>query len=116
MVQKRDIALAIIFSLITCGIYGIHWLFKLNDDVNTLVGDTSAMSGGMVFLLSIVTCGIFNWVWLYQMGTKLDNFEVGYGKSSQMRPIVYILLGIFGLSIVSYALMQDTLNRYAAEQ
>lgn len=35
MVQKRDIALAIIFTLITCGIYGIYWFFKLNDDVNT---------------------------------------------------------------------------------
>lgn len=30
-ITPRSIPLCIIFSLITCGIYGIYWMIKLND-------------------------------------------------------------------------------------
>lgn len=113
MVQRRDLVVAIILSVVTCGIYGIYWMICLNDDVNKIAQDTGAMSGGVVFLLSLVTCGIYSWVWMYQMGTKLDDAEISYGRSSQSRGILYLVLSLFGFGIVSYALMQDTVNKYA---
>ena len=48
MIQKRDIAICIILSLVTCGIYGLYWLSCLADDVNTVSdnpGDTSGNRG-----------------------------------------------------------------------
>ena len=38
IVKKRSIPLAIIFSIITCGIYAIYWMICLNDDINALAG------------------------------------------------------------------------------
>ena len=32
MIQQRNIAVCIILSIVTCGIYGIYWLICLNDD------------------------------------------------------------------------------------
>ena len=57
-IEQRNIALCIILSIITCGIYGLYWIYKLTEDVNTLKGDPNATSGGIVILLGIITCGI----------------------------------------------------------
>lgn len=32
--KKRNIALSIIFTLITCGIYGLYWFVCLTDETN----------------------------------------------------------------------------------
>lgn len=110
-IQRRDIAVAIILSIITCGIYGIYWFIKLNDEINYLAGDTGATTGGVAFLLSLITCGIYGLYWMYKMGEKLDNVALSQGRPASSRPIVYLLLSIFGFSIISYALMQDSINK-----
>lgn len=107
MIVRRSIPLAIIFTIITCGIYGIYWMIKLNDEVNYLSGETQATSGVVVFLLGIVTCGIYLFYWLYKMGERCDRIK-GMNSSSG---ILYLILGLLGLSIVSYCLMQDTINK-----
>ena len=112
MVQKRNIATAIILSIVTCGIYGIYWMIKLNDEVNTVGGTTGDTSGLTVFLLTLVTCGIYGWIWMYKMGEKLDNIAASKNVPAQSRGILYIILALCGLSIVSYALMQDSLNKF----
>lgn len=106
-IEKREIAICVILSIITCGIYGIYWMIKLNDEINALAGDTQAQTGGMVFLLTIVTCGIYGWYWYYKMGEKCDQIK----QSSSSSAILYLILGLFGLGIVNYCLMQDTINK-----
>lgn len=32
MIQKRNIAMYIILSIVTCGIFGIYWFICLTDD------------------------------------------------------------------------------------
>ena len=110
MVQKRSIVTAILLSLVTCGIYGLYWLIKLNDEINTVGGTTEDTSGVMVLLLTLVTCGIYGWIWMYKTGEKLDKIAETKGQKAQSRGILYIILALCGLSIVSYALMQDALN------
>jgi len=100
-IQERNIAIAVILSIVTCGLYGIYWMIKLNDEVNQTTG------GGLVFLFTLITCGIYGWYWMYKMGEKCDQIK-GVNGSSE---ILYLILGIFGLGIVSYCLMQDTINK-----
>ena len=107
MIKKRSIAVNIILSLVTCGIYGFYWLYTLNEDTNKLLHATKdEMSGGMVVLLSIVTCGIFMYYWVYKQGEKLDKIDGDIDSG-----IFYIILTICGLGIVTYALMQNRLNK-----
>ena len=115
MVQQRNIVTCIILSIVTCGIYGIYWFIMLNDEVNTLNQDLNGTSGGMAFLFSIITCGIYSYYWLYKMGDKLDNIYLKAGKPQSSRGILYLILGLFGFSIVSYALMQDSINKIVSE-
>lgn len=106
-IAPRSIPLCIIFSLITCGIYGIYWMIKLNDEVNIVSGEPYATSGGMVFLFSIITCWIYSLYWLYKMGERCDRIKGMNGSSG----ILYLILGLVGFSIISYCLIQDTLNK-----
>ena len=106
-IQPRNIELCIIFSIITFGIYGISWMIKINYEVNTLEGETSATTGGMVFLFSLITCGIYGLYWQFKMGERCDKIRGVNGSSN----VLYLILGILGFMIISMCLMQDTVNK-----
>lgn len=115
MIQRREIPVAIILSIITCGIYGIYWFIQLNDEINTLNNDTNDTTGGMAFLFSLITCGIYQLYWMYKMGDKLDSAASSRGMPQGSRGILYLILSIFGFGIISYALMQDSVNKMIAQ-
>ena len=63
---------------------------------------------------SLVTCGIYMFYWMYKQGEKLDSAKSARGlESSGNSGIIYLVLTLFGLGIVSYALMQNDLNKLA---
>lgn len=107
MVHGRGIGMAILFTILSCGIYGIYWMIKINDSVNILAENQKYTTGGMVFLLSLVTCGIYALFWMYKMGENCDKIKGQDGNSG----ILYLVLALFGFGIVSYCLMQDTVNK-----
>lgn len=109
MVEKRNIALCIILTLITCGIYGIYWFICLADDVNTVANENDT-SGGVVFLLTLITCGIYGLYWAYRCGEKLDRAKQNRGMYSSNSGILYLILYMFG-GIICYALIQNEINK-----
>lgn len=113
-IQRREIVTCIILSIITCGIYGLYWFFCLVNDLNTAANSPDDTGAGMVLLLSIITCGIYGWIWLYKAGEKIDRIRVQNGESPASSAILYLLLSLFGLSIVVYCLIQNELNKVAA--
>ena len=78
MIRRRDLAVGIILSIVTCGIYGIYWAYK--------------------------------------MGQNLKMAKEARGLPADDRSVIYLILAIFGLQIVNYALMQDDLNKMADAQ
>lgn len=113
-IQNRNIVTCIILSLVTCGIYGLYWYFCIIQDLNEVSETKDSQTPGMVLLLTIVTCGIYGWIWFYNAGEKLDAIKVRNGESPSNYNLIFILLAIFGLSIVNEALIQTELNKYAA--
>ncbi len=108
-IQRRDIVTSIIFSIITCGIYGIYWFIVLVNDVRNTTKDDSIPTGGTEFLLTIVTCGIYSIYLFYKMGKSMYESKI----STSDNAIVFLLLQIFGLAIVNYAIIQSDLNKIA---
>ena len=112
MIKERNIALSIIFSIITCGIYGVYWFVCLTDDVNEVSGDHST-SGILAFVLTIVTCGIYGLYWAYKMGDKLDIAKQNRGIPASNGGVLYLIVFMFG-GIIAYALIQNELNKFVA--
>ena len=113
-IANRNIALYIILSIVTCGIFGLVWMAMIVNDLNSATNDQESMSGGLVVLLSIITCGIFWWYTAYKSGEKVQAIHSMAGQPSDgSETIIYLLLSIFGLSIVTVALIQNELNKIA---
>ena len=109
MIEKRNVGLAILFSILTCGIYGMYWFVKMTDEVNLLSGEQE-MSGGIALLLTIVTCGIYSLFWNYQMGKRILKAQDRVGVTGSDNSILYLILSILGFQIVSYAIIQSDIN------
>lgn len=113
LVMSKSIGVCIILSIITCGIYSLYWLYCMAEDLNRISGKNDT-SGGLVVLLSIITCGIYGWFWLYQAGDKINQGKMQRGvPADSSLGILYLVLGIFSLSIISYALIQNEINKFA---
>ena len=111
--SAKNIALCIVLTFITCGIYGFYWLYCLNEDSKKAANDVNAADGVVVILLSIITCGIYQWYWMYKQGERIDTAKEMRGISSENSGVIYLILSIVGLGIISYALMQNELNQMA---
>lgn len=110
-INKRNLAVSIILSIVTCGIYGIYWFIVLTDDTKNVSGDVQGASGGVAFLLTLVTCNIYGYYWAYKQGERIDNAKAMRGMPSGNTNVLYLILAIFGLYIVVYILTQDSLNK-----
>ena len=113
LVKNRSIALSIILSIITCGIYGLFWYAFMVDDANKVSGEYDSTSGGLTILYSLLTCGLYKIYWSYKVGKQLYNAGSNYGKDISDNSILYLILSLFGLSIISDALIQNDLNSFS---
>ena len=110
-IKQRNIVLCILFTFLTCGIYGLFWFVTMTNDLNRLSRNDGAISGGIALLLSLVTCGIYTFVWAYQMGERADACR----KTNAATGVVCLILSLFGFGIVAYCLLQHAINQAAAE-
>ena len=109
---KRSVGVSILLTIITCGIYGIYWFITLTNEANTASGHAQdGTSGGVAFLLTLVTCGIYGYYWAYKMGEKVAEAKAIRNMPADNPNVLYLILSIFGLQIVVYALAQSELNK-----
>ena len=109
-VTKREIATSIILSIVTGGLYSIYWFITLTDDVGKLSKDDH-LRGGMCFLLTLVTCGLYGFYWAYLMGKAMYKIKTEKNiAGTSDNSVIYIILQLFGLQIVTLALVQNDVN------
>lgn len=117
-IGTRNIALCVLFSIITCGIYGLYWMYKINQEVNTISNHKEDTSGGLVVLFSLITCGIYNIYWGYKIGSKLKEYYLNNDSmlGSEL-PVLFLILFALNyaacgaLPMIAYSLMQDKINK-----
>lgn len=112
MVKNKNIALCIILTFVTCGIYMLYWFVCLTNDTNYLAGEAEDTSGGMALLLTLVTCGIYGLFWAYRRGDKIDKAKQGHGEPASNGGVLYLILYLFG-GFIALALIQSEVNKFA---
>ena len=58
-VRTRNIALCVILSIITCGIYGLYWAYKMGEKTERLQGGGSN-TGLMYLIISLIGLQVVN--------------------------------------------------------
>lgn len=110
MGENRNIAVCIILTIITCGIYGLYWFVKLTDETNSMAPEKQSAGGVHALIYTILTCGIYGIYWAYKLGEKVDVIK----ESSDDSPVLFLVLHILGLPIIDYCLAQDAINKKCA--
>ena len=105
--------MAILLTIITCGFYGLYWDYKVWDSLYRATNKPS--TAGMDLLLSLVTCGIYYVYMLYKMGKMESEAYQMYSLGQKDESLLYVILGIFGLAIVSVAIVQSNINNQLAD-
>lgn len=112
MIVRRSVPTCVILSIVTCGLYMLYW-FVCVSLVGDAVTEEYGPGGGMSLLLTIITCGIYGVYWGWKMGDKLDASRARHGVVPGSFAILFLLLNLFGLSVVTLAIMQSELNHYS---
>lgn len=105
-VNKRKIGICIFLSLITFGVYKIYWEYLLVKNVK-IIKKEETCTGEMLCLLFIPFYFLYWWV---VQGEFVKNEFSQHGYSSTGNGTIYLIFGIFGLEIVSMAIMQNDFN------
>lgn len=113
MIEKRSIPLAILFTIITCGIYWFYWEYKLIDTMYRVNNKPS--TAGVDLLLGIVTCGIYSIYMMYKMGKLETEAHVLYNLNEKDEALLYVILSIFSFGIISFAILQSNINNQLAD-
>lgn len=110
MVEKRNVGKAIVFTILTCGIYGAYWFVKMTDDSRELSDDYAATSGVLALIFNILTVGIYGIYWSYVMGKRIYSIQERYKIPADDRSVLYIIISILGFQVINIALMQSDIN------
>lgn len=97
----RSIVMYIILTIITLGIYGYYFIYKLAQDVNEMCKDDGQKTGGLVafILLSFVTCGLYAYYWYYQVANRLQANAPKYGITVTESGSTILLWCLIGLLV-----------------
>lgn len=112
MIKEKSIAVNLLLTILTCGIYGLVWFITITDDV-AYASDDHKISGGVALLLTIVTCGIYSIYWSYIMGKKVSEAKEKAGLRGTDNSVLYLVLCLLQLNIINYCLIQGELNEIA---
>ncbi len=101
--KKRNIALMILFTLITAGIYSLYWYCSFQNSLKR--GTGKGFSGATHLIVSIVSLGIYHIYWQYAAGKRLA------ALGAQDNAVLYLVLTFLTLGLINPFLMQNQANK-----
>ncbi len=110
LLEEKSIALCIILSLVTFGIYYIVWLFGIIKKIKLLAGEEPNAAGELLLNLFVP---FYMFFWMYTRSKKLSEAGANCGIPLADRSVVNLILMIFGFGVVSVAFIQADLNKAA---
>lgn len=106
----RSLATYILLTIVTCGIYGLYFLYRLAKDVNVMCeGDGESTPGlAALILLTYITCGFYSYYWYYKLGDRLQANAPRYGlafKESGTTVLMWDIVGYLTCAIGTFVAM-----------
>jgi hypothetical protein len=108
--QKREPGMVILYTFLTCGIYGIWWLVTYAGEVKGALGRHD-LNPGMDLLIGIVTCGIWSTIsFWYKYPKLIPELQQRVGLPPTDISTMTLVLGIF-FAPASMYIIQTELNK-----
>ncbi|MFC4908525.1 DUF4234 domain-containing protein [Actinomadura gamaensis] len=116
MKHRNILAVWLGLPIITLGIYGLVWIYKIHDEIRTSYPESGAVGAGNALcsvLFGWITLGIWPLVVLIKFGGAIAEAQRRAGRQPSFSQGVGILLLIFGFGPLYY---QNELNKIATQR
>ena len=114
MVMRRSIAMVLILTFVTCGIYWLFWAYNTRCELKQYLDDPSINPGLDVLLM--ILCFPYCYYWFYKYYKEIAAAEDKAGITVTDNSLINLLLAVLGLSVVAMLIMQSQLNAIADKQ
>lgn len=106
----REPIKVIIFSIITCGIYGLYWYYITMEDLNSCLNERR-FNSAMLLILGIF-CFPVIWYILYKIDNTVEEICASEGIAYRSNFILWLLLTlVFGVgALVALYQVQSAMN------
>lgn len=109
--QNRSVATVVILTIITCGIYGLYWVYVTAEALEA-EGRSAQMSPTVQLILSIFFGGIGYLFVGMAADANINAIKTQRGLPTTDNKLVYMLIGFF-IPIVLIAMVQNEINKLA---
>ena len=106
-VKKRNVAVSVILSVLTLGIYANFWAYRLIQNTYIL---KKKRYGAVFELLGLLFVPLYAYYWWYSRGRYVKKCFAEYGQKACFGGAGYLMLALFGMPLVSMAIMQHDFN------
>ena len=107
--ERRDPALVLVLTLLTCGIYYWFWLYRVSEETQRFL-DEPDTSPGLEVLLCLLTCGVYILYWDYKQAKKIARMQTMVGLPPTDNAILYLILNLCGIGFINAMIEQGHLN------
>jgi len=111
--ENKNIAVCIILSFLTCGIYTIFWLVSIIHNVHKLHGDYHSAAAEVLLNLFVP---FYSYYWMYKNAKQMYEDSNRYHGSIPDNAALYIILALLGLNLVNLAIIQNEFNKFICRE
>lgn len=104
---KKNILTSIVISILTMGLYAIYWEYLTVKNIRAMKKDDAYLIEEYLCVMFVPFYSIY---WWYTRGRYATAELTARGYAVTGNETVYLVLAIFGLNIVSLAILQKNLN------
>ena len=115
---RRDPVMVLVFTYLTCGIYGLYWQYVTTQELASASGRTE-LNPMLELILSVVSCGLFSLYVYYRnaelIHTTLTARDITHENKTQtvLLPVVASFFVGVTVWIPPPLLLQDEYNKLA---
>jgi serine/threonine protein kinase len=108
---KIDLIYAIIFTILTCGLYNLYWNYKQMETCNILLGRKD-FSWAIWFFGTLLSCGLYHIYYQFQMGAAIMEIQEKRKKNVfEYLSFISLIVTLFGGSVVIDIIHQLEINK-----
>ncbi len=108
---KRSVLSVILFSIITCGIYSLYWVYVTTRDLQLASGKVR-FSAGLILVLSIFVAPAGFVLFALEANDDMNAIRAAKGLAPVDNSVLWVVLCLL-IGIVGIAIIQNEINTVA---
>jgi hypothetical protein len=113
--HSANIAVYLILTLLTCGLFNLYWNYRQMESCNELLG-RDEFSFWLWLVFTILTCGLYHLYYQYTMGAAINEIQYQLGRPvTEGLPVLSVVAAFIGVGVVADCIHQHELNRIDAD-